>query len=257
MGFMDGLCCASMKNVSATDDKDAKKENLKNFFTSYDLNYLNSTVGESPSTPKQVYSTTTVDKEKNMDKNFPSMSPETKKETASKRTVPLLHTILPNSFLSGAYGSSKDEEAVQRSLSMVIDDEDSYCHSCPDFNNTFEEDQQPHILNSSDTYTTVSMSQSYIWEDDEEDEEGEYCMSPVESVFRRSESEASASPSAPSFSEKTHEAYNFLLRMKSQNYIQGSSSDDCDHSNPCGLFLHYNDDEVRPSSLSVPRLEQI
>jgi hypothetical protein len=246
-----------MTNVLATDDTVAKKDNLKNFFTSYDLNYLNSTVGESPSMPKPVYSTTTVDKDENMDKSFPSMRHETKKEIASERPVPLLHTILPASFLPRAYGSSKDEEAVQRSHSMAIDDEDGYCHTCPDFNNTFEEDQQPHTLTPSDTYTTVSMSQSYMWDDDEEDEEGEYCMSPAESVFRRSESDASASPSAPSFSEKTHEAYNFLLRMKPQNYIQGSSSDDCDHSNPCGFSLHYNDDEARPPSLSMPHLEQI
>lgn len=298
MGMMDGLCCANVNNVSdsTTDEIGAKKDNLKKFFTAYDLNYLNSTVGESSHQQASTKSNpSAVDEHhqpSSMEFKNTSLHPEVTKEHAapsspSDRSAPLLHTILPNSFLPREYGSpsspSKEEVKVERSYAMTVDHDDdagNFCHGCPQFSSAaFDDDQQqPHTLTPSDTYTTVSLTQSYMWdEDDDEFDEAEdaYTLSPATSVFRipGEGSRAStkvASSVATSFSEKTHEAYNFLLRMQSQNYIHGSSSssDDCEsYSNRCGLFLEYTgyDDiledqqqkQKQGSSLAMPRLEQM
>lgn len=174
----------------------------------------------------------------------------------------------------------------------------SCCHSFPQFHGfelSCQQQQQqqqqdshhhhyaqPHTLPSADTYTTVSLSQSYtstmMWDDSDEDEDGEdycskdYILSPVDSVFRKDErmveveeEEAAAADSSsmehrdddppssyydcsppttampPSFpslaATKTHEAYQYLLRMTPQNYLHGSgsSSEDLESYTNCGI----------------------
>jgi hypothetical protein len=324
IGIVDGLCCASLKNVSSEERTiDNSREGLRKFFTSYDLSYLNSnTAGSSAAGSssddysdedlmrKDTYrmSNKSTDKEKE--------STKTSKSPHSPQNASMLHTVVPSSLLPRDYGvTTNDNDTVDGSNSILrsatqssesasvisptndrrrrrprgYGDINSWasCTSCPQL--TFdmedeEEEGQPRTLSASDTYSTVSMSQSYIWEEDEEDaeyhhpfhnqnhhqvlvEEDCFTLSSADSVFRRGdepsvetvtqEEEVATTPTkrAASFvSAKTHEAYQYLLRMKPQNYMHdvSSSSDEEDlpgydsadnNDNRCGLFLHYNEDE--------------
>jgi len=253
MGLVDGLCCASLRNVSDNQDEiDAKKkDHLRKFMASYDLGHLNNTATSEESVTSNSIQENSG--ELSRKSTMPMSNKSTERTSTSQHheqpVSALLHTVVPSSFLPRDYGITQDERAQQVSR-RVPGDQDSFCHSCPSF--TYElDEQQPHTLTPSDTYTTVSMSQSYIWDDDEEEGDGYYVnshtLSPAGSVFRcdsvDAEEENSALPaSQPSFTTKSHEAFKYLLRMKPQNYMhQSLSSDDYDYSNHCGLFLYYSD----------------
>jgi len=278
IGLMDGLCCASLSHVSAEDRHESRRENLRRYVTSYDLGYLNSNVGDGSASGSTTFSSNSADSE--------AFQPSKSKNLSGQRSMAHagcgqqhtsatagLHTILPNSMLPRDYGTSDtpstghdinddDDSCLQQSImSRVIgrvDEDNSCCHSPFQRFHGFDDGcghgsqhLQPRTFASSDTYSTVSMSQSYAWDDDDEDEEAssDYILSPRGSVFREDgrmeeahaqqdgPSSCSPSPSFPascSLVTKTHEAYQYLLRMAPQNYIHGSGSSD---------DMEYNDGE--------------
>merc|ERR1712183_520460 len=267
MGLVDGLCCASLRHVSdAVNDQEIqnrKKDDMRKFFTSYDLSHLDKNAGEGSIASNSILSEDTSRKA-----TFPMIDKASKErsETTNLRPVSaLLHTVVPTSFLPRGYGIVEDERdgSGERDQSpMLGGDENSCCHSfLPQMSNDHHYDlQEPHTLTPADTYTTVSLSQSYMWDEDDDDEDE--ILSPADSVFRR-ESGRNTSPSSSqrsspsSFTSKTHEAYKYLLRMKPQNYIHRTSSEeeDQDYNSHCGLFLYYND--VKSTSPpAMPYLEE-
>jgi len=283
MGFMDGLCCASLSHVSAEDRQEIRRENLREYMASYDLSYLNSNIEDgSSNTSSSSNSAGNKDFQPSKSKNS-SVQRGTTQAACGQHTSATArrHTILFNSMLPRDYGNSElpstadnndDVSYLERSLSRVIgtmdEDEDegnSCCHSFQQFHGFDDVCQhelqytQPRTFTSSDTYSTVSLSQSYGWDDDDEQEANSDCiLSPRESVFRKDEhteaaseqhddpSSCSPSPSFPTSSLlviKTHEAYQYLLRMTPQNYMHGSGwSDDkeCDGSKLDDTYCYSN-----------------
>jgi len=283
IGLMDGLlCCASLSHVSAEDRNEGRGDNLRQYVTSYDLGYLNSNVGDGRSS-SATYSSNSADSEAfqpSKSKN-PSVQRSTTQAGCWQQHTPAtagLHTILPISMLPRDYGfpeppstgdnydDDDDASCLQQSMFRVIgtvdedEDEDNSCfhssfqrfHGFDDGCGHESQYTQPRTFTSSDTYSTVSMSQSHAWDDDDEDEEAnsDYLLSPRGSVFREDErmeeapvqhdgpSSCSPSPSFPascSLVTKTHEAYQYLLRMAPQNYMHGSGSSD---------DMEYNDGEL-------------
>lgn len=251
MGFVDGLCCASLTQVSAEDREERSRAHLRDFMTSYDLSYLNSNIGETNSTTSSS-SNNNAEKETSMNSpaseskmtTFPSV---VQKSTTHQESSARMHTILPNSMLPREYGSPSTPDINTRS--DYLSESSSCCHSFPQFrgfDDCHDSHAQPRTLPSADTYTTVSMSHSYsamMWDDDDEEEEdisSDYILSPVDSVFRKDEDMEEASverdgppscspssspfPTSSNIATKTHEAYQYLLRMKPQNYLHGSGS---------------------------------
>lgn len=249
MGFVDGLCCASLTQVSAEDREERSRAHLRDFMTSYDLSYLNSNIGETNSTTS---SSSNNSAEKETSVNSPASESKmtsfasVQKSTTHQESSARMHTILPSSMLPREYGSPSTPDISTRS---DLSESSSCCHSFPQFrglDDCHDFHAQPRTLPSADTYTTVSMSHSYsamMWDDDDDEEEdisSDYILSPVDSVFRKDEhmEEASmerdgppsCSPSSSPFpmssdiATKTHEAYQYLLRMKPQNYLHGSGS---------------------------------
>lgn len=254
MGFVDGLCCANLNHVSAEDQEERRRDNLRNFVTSYDLSYLNSNVGDPNNNTGDSGSDSHSSSPEKEDFMPPpaskSMTPSVEKGTTHHvQNATLMHTVLPSSMLPREYGHSRSTDTGIREHKSS-----SCCHSFQQFHGFDEyggcqhdsQYAQPHTLQSADTYTTVSLSQSYttmMWDDDDDDEEeddascSDYTLSPVDSVFRKDERMEEASvehsgapacspPSFPTsdFANKTHEAYQYLLRMKPQNYLHGSGS---------------------------------
>eukprot|EP00980_Cylindrotheca_fusiformis_P023746 scaffold10922_cov147-Cylindrotheca_fusiformis.AAC.4 len=281
MEIMDNLCCASVEHVEMADverNSISSKDHLK-MKKSFDLDYRPDAMEQDLQKEQQLQqreeeedSCSSLIKMKPMDKERRAVPSSTKvliqEPTAQKeQDFPfLLASILPSSFFA-ASDPAADEK--------VMEEEDyeynggNFCHC----DGQAEALEQPHTLTQADTYTTVSLTQSYMFDDDEDDDEEEdYILSPATSVFRRTEEDDAAAemglscssqpPLMPSSLESSsgnnkdhppmqqknqHEAFDFLLRMNPQNYIIGSSnsSDDYDYSHHCGFFLSYNEDEAQ------------
>lgn len=233
--------------------------------TSYDLSYLNSNVGDpnNHSGDSGSHGSSPEEEDFMPPPASKSMTPSVEKGTTPhhSQNATLLHTVLPSSMLPREYGHSRSADTgarEHREAGETMDegynhDESSSCchsfqqfHGFDDYGGCQHDSQyaQPHTLQSADTYTTVSLSQSYttmMWDDEDEEEDdascSDYTLSPVDSVFRKDERMEEASvehsdapacspPSFPTsdFANKTHEAYQYLLRMKPQNYLHGSGS---------------------------------
>lgn len=285
MGIVDKLCCASLQHVNDEGEhgfsnnnnnnnntENEKKEKLKSFFASYDLNFLNSndSSSHSSSSPNTFSDVQLKDGGDFSRKDTYPMSNTHRKgdsstSTSSTPSIPLLHTILPNSMLPQDYGMRSQEKERRdewiKSDSPIMGDENSCCHSCPEILHQDNRHYEPHVFRTSDTFTTVASAQSYLWDDDEEENEEEVSM--VDSVFRQQDCEniipstdQPVSQTASSLlSSKTHEAYQYLLRMTPQNYLHYGDDNDSNHL--CGIFPYHNEEEDTnqvPTSV-MPRLD--
>ncbi|CAJ1954186.1 unnamed protein product [Cylindrotheca closterium] len=286
MGFVDGLCCANLNQVAAEDREERSRANLRNYMTSYDLSYLNSNIGDPANkTGDATSSHSSHSSSQEEEGTMPPSATESKTPPVEKCTTGCVQNLssmqhaIPNREFghSGHSGHSQlpvmKDTGIQERTTMDEgynhDDSSSCCHSFQQFHG-FEDYggcqggqdsqfAQPHTLQSADTYTTVSLSQSYstmMWDDEEDEEEEEdsnsdYFQSPLDSVFRKDEEMEEASvvehrdppscsqppsfPTSAAFATKTHEAYQYLLRMTPQNYLHGSgsSSEDLEAENYC------------------------
>jgi len=230
---------------------------------SYDLSYLDSNVGDASNTSGSSSSHSSPEKEESMHPPASDFKTPVEKDTTHHmKNTTLMHTVLPNSMLPREYGHSglpvssdtgiREHTKAVENMGEAFNQHDesssscssSCCHSFEQFHGCQHDSRyaQPHTLPSADTYTTVSLSQSYstmMWDDDDEEGYGssgsdDYILSPVDSVFRKDEQMEEEDPPScsppPSFptsaaiATKTHEAYQYLLRMKPQNYLHGSGS---------------------------------
>jgi hypothetical protein len=258
MGVVDGLCCASLRNVSDTEQdlEGGDNDHIRKFFTSYDLNHLDHAAGETSFASNSILEDDALSRKDSFHMSNKATSKEGT-ETTSDTVRPLsalLHTVVPTSFLPQDYGR---QILPEKNQFEIAGDEDSCCHSCPQLMFLSDDHRQPHPLSPSDTYTTVSMSQSYMWDEGDEDEDDMHTLVPTDSVFRRDETQESSSLSPIPFTAKTHEAYEYLLRMKPQNYIHKTSSDDFEYNNHCGFFLYYEDSTSASPAPAVPHLEEM